>query len=104
MPLLGKRGSKAILVGEPQCHQLLIAVQLLGNGSLTDPDTPCHQLPVNLRHALVLREAQATYECDDVEAELAVGQGVSTFLLGAVRLVVALALRIPAAAHQQDQT
>ena len=59
------------------------------------------KLAVDLRHAAVLGMAQSTYEGDDVQAELALGQREGTLLLGPARALVELALRVDAPTDHQ---
>jgi hypothetical protein len=56
---------------------------------------------VDLRHAAVLDMAQSTYEGDDVQAELALGQREGALLFGPARALVEFALGVNAPTDHQ---
>jgi hypothetical protein len=48
-------------IREPECHQLLVAIEEVGHRALRDGDASLRKLAVDLRDAAVLCMAQSTY-------------------------------------------
>lgn len=90
-------------VCQVQRHQLLVAPQLLGHRALGDQHPPRHQVLMDLRHAAVLSIAQRPDVGDDIQAELAMRQGIAALRLRAVRFPVARTRRSLAATDRKGQ-
>jgi hypothetical protein len=91
-PLLLEPLLQAGVPRKSERHQLLVAIEQIGNRALRDTHPPSRKLPVNLRHTAVLGVTQGAHQGDDVQAELTLGKRESPFLFRSVWLVVKLAI------------
>jgi site-specific DNA recombinase len=96
---LGRDPAQPLGVGAGQGEQFVVAVQEIGDGSLGDDDAAASQFGVDLGDAAVLGVAESADRGDDVEAELVVGQGEATLLLGPQTDATALAVGVAAGAE-----
>jgi hypothetical protein len=103
-PLPLERLFKPVAIREPYGHQLLVAIEEVGHRALGDAHPSTEERAVDLRDAAMLDMAQSAYQCDDVEAELALGQSEGAFLLRAVREEVKFASAVHAAADDEPET
>jgi hypothetical protein len=89
---------------KPERHQLLVAIEQVGDSALRDIHPPSRKLAVNLRDTAMLGVTQSAHQGDDVQAELPLRKRESSFLLRSVWLVVKLAISIDAATNNQPQS
>ena len=100
-PLPGQGRPQPVVVGERGGHELVVAVEQVGDRALGDRHPALAQAAVDLRHALVLAVAERPDQGDDVEAELVLRQHERALGLRPVGPVVADAGRVLAAADPQ---
>ena len=72
--LPGQNGAQPVIVGERGRHELVVAVEQVGDRALRDHHPALAQGAVDLGHAVVLAVAQGADQGDDVEAELVLRQ------------------------------
>jgi len=101
--LLSQARAQARLVGQPQRHQLLVAVEQIGDAPLRARHATSAERLMDLRHAAVLAIAQRAHQRDDVQPELAVRQRPAALLLGTIGPAIPRASRVAAQPHHQGQ-
>ena len=98
-----RRGLQPLGVGGGQCPQLVVAVQEVGDGALSDDQAAVGQFPMDLGDAAVLCVAKTTDRGHDVEAEFVIGQGEMGLGLGPIRAEEAGAIEVVTASDGQVQ-
>ena len=101
--MLEQLRAQALQVAHLEGDQFLIAVELLGDAAFSDADALGAERSMDLRHTAVLGKAQVADAGDDIQAKLAMRQGVMPLACGAYGLMIERTGRIGAAAHGQDQ-
>lgn len=89
------------MVGEPQRHQFLVALQQIRHAARGNGQPAPDERLVDLGHAAMLGEPQPPSQGDDVQTELAVRQRPVPLFLWAVGPVVEETGGVLAAAHRQ---
>src|SRR4051812_4685469 len=67
-----------------QTDELFVALDQIGHASLADRQLTRLQSAMDLGHAAVLAKALGAHGRNNVQANLAMGQGIATLLFGAV--------------------
>jgi len=88
LPLRAQAIRQARVVGEPQRHQFLVALQQIRRAALGNGETAPDERLMDLGHAAMLSAAQLPNQGDDIQAELAMWQRPVPLFLGAVGPVV----------------
>src|SRR5215471_4611932 len=68
-----------------QTDELFVTLEEIGHAPLADLELPRLQGAMDLGHAAVFAKALGTHGGDDIQANLAVWQGIAALFLGAVR-------------------
>jgi hypothetical protein len=74
------------VIVQPQADQFFVALEEMGDRTLRNGDAAVPEDSMDFRDAVVVGVAEGTDKRDDVEAELAMGQGPGAFCLGTIRL------------------
>ncbi len=103
-PALPDQGHpQPVVVGQRGRHELIVAVEQVGDRPLRDHHPALAQDAVHLRHALVLAIAQGTDQGDDIEPKLVLRQDEATLTLRPVRSAMVLTTRGLTAPDMQPQ-
>jgi hypothetical protein len=102
--LLGELLLQGSPIGEPERHQLLLAIEEVGHRPLGDGKPTPQQLAVDLGDAAMVSVAKSANQGDHVQSKLALGQCKSAFLLRSASLVVEFALAVEAPTNHQPKT
>ena len=101
--LVAQQGLQPLGVGGRQGPELVVAVQEVGDGALSDDQAAAGQFPMDLGDAAVLGVAEPTDQGHDVEAEFVIGQGEMGLGLGPVGAEEAGAIEVVTASDGQGQ-
>ena len=104
-PALPDQGRpQPVVVGQRGRHELIVAVEQVGDAAKADGHAPADELGVDFGDAAVLGVAESADEGDDVEAELVLRQDQPPLLLGPSWHAEPLAAAIAAAADLEFET